>query len=164
MEAHKLGDGHLRCSCFFVKLLLGSSQQLALSASPSSLVICRMLRHILVWHPQVLSSPVLQPYLLNRVSCRQPVLTQVLILAALGEQLLGNLQETLLLGLPVEFHTSLSLTQTLLRVLFHTAPRCGASSCCSAPRELPCQQDSEQPPLQVLTRAAARRVATPNAS
>lgn len=47
IKADKLGDGHLRYSCFFVKLLLESYEELALSTNHSSLVICRVLRHIL---------------------------------------------------------------------------------------------------------------------
>ena len=60
IKADKLGDGHLRYLCFFVKLLPDSCQELALSTNHCSLVICRTLQHIFAWYAQAFSSPVLQ--------------------------------------------------------------------------------------------------------
>ena len=87
-------------------------------------------------HASLFSSPVLQLSLLHRVSGGQSLFTQVLILAAPRGTDLGQPSGDSPLGSSVEFHTTVFLTQTPLPVLFHTAPRCGASSCCSAPKEL----------------------------
>lgn len=55
-------------------------------------------------------------------------------------------QATLRAGLPVKLQLSL-LKASTLHLLFHTAPRCGVSSCSYAPRSLPFQQDSQHPTL-----------------